>query len=44
MMYDGKVLFTQKPNFYGMAFDGGPEVESIGKARYWTGTIDLNKL
>jgi hypothetical protein len=44
ILYDGKVLFTQKQNFYGMAFDGGPEVESIGKARYWTDTIDLNKL
>lgn len=43
MFYNGKLLFQQKPNFYGMAFDGGPEVESIGKARYWRETIDLNK-
>jgi hypothetical protein len=43
MLYDGKLLFFQKPNFYGMAFDGGPDVESIGKARYWRDIIDLNK-
>jgi hypothetical protein len=43
MFYDGKLLFSQKPNFYGMAFDGGPEVESIGKVRYWRDSIDLNK-
>ena len=43
MFYGGKLLFKQKSNFYGMPFDGGPEVESISKARYWRDTIDLNK-
>lgn len=40
--YEGRVLFQQKQNFYGLAFDGSPDVESIGKARYWRDTIDLN--
>jgi hypothetical protein len=43
MMYADRVLFQQKKNFYGLAFDDSQDVESVGKARYWRDTIELNK-
>ncbi|MBT3242518.1 MAG: hypothetical protein HN352_05170 [Bacteroidetes bacterium] len=34
-IYKGKELFSQKPNYFGLAFDGSGDVSGISKARYW---------
>jgi hypothetical protein len=41
ILYGGKLLFEQKPAYFGLAFDGSPDVQGIGKARYWRETIML---
>ena len=41
MFYDGKLLFEQKPAYFGLPFDGSPDVLGIGKARYWREKITL---
>jgi hypothetical protein len=41
ILYEGKLLFEQKPAYFGLAFDGSPDVQGIGKARYWRETIML---
>jgi hypothetical protein len=42
--YLGKKIFEQKKGFYGLNYDGGPDMESTGKVRYRRESIDLNKL
>jgi hypothetical protein len=42
LLFDGRLLYDQKKNFYGLAYDGSPDVESIGKVRYWRDNIELN--
>jgi len=34
-IYDGKELFSQKPSFFGLAFDGSSDQSGVGKVRYW---------
>ena len=41
ILYGGKLLFEQKPSYFGLAFDGSPDVEGVGKARYWRETVTL---
>jgi hypothetical protein len=41
ILYGGKLLFEQKPSYFGLAFDGSPDVQGVGKARYWRETITL---
>jgi len=43
MIYDGKTLFEQKPTYFGLPFDGSPDVQGVGKARYWRATVELNR-
>ena len=33
--YKNQVLFEQKPNYFGLAFDGKGDVSGVSKARYW---------
>jgi len=40
-IYQGEVLFDQAQGFFGLAFDGSPDVSGAGKARYWRGRIEL---
>lgn len=40
-IYDGQVLFSQKPSQFGLAFDGSSSEYGIGKARYWRDEVDL---
>ncbi|MFN8241967.1 MAG: hypothetical protein U0X39_14600, partial [Bacteroidales bacterium] len=42
MFYENRLLFDQKPNYYGLPFDGSPDVQGVGKARYWSAEIELN--
>lgn len=42
-VYGDQVLFAQKPNFYGLAFDGSSDEEGIGKVRYRRDTIRLKR-
>lgn len=39
--YMDKVLIEQKPNYFGLAFDGSSDESGIGKARYWRDEIQL---
>ncbi|MCK5821298.1 MAG: hypothetical protein KAH17_05415 [Bacteroidales bacterium] len=39
-IYKGEVLFSQKPNYFGLAFDGSGDVTGISKARYWRRSIN----
>ena len=41
ILYDGKVLFEQKPSYFGLAFDGSPDVYGVGKVRYWSETVKI---
>jgi hypothetical protein len=41
ILYGGKLLFEQKPSYFGLAFDGSPDVQGVGKARYWRETVML---
>lgn len=41
MIYDGLLLFEQKPAYFGLPFDGSPDVLGVGKARYWRETVSL---
>lgn len=41
ILYGGKLLFEQKPAYFGLAFDGSPDVQGVGKARYWRETVPL---
>jgi hypothetical protein len=41
ILFDGKLLFEQKPAYFGLAFDGSPDVQGVGKARYLRETIML---
>jgi hypothetical protein len=41
IFFEGKLLFEQKPAFFGLAFDGSPDVLGEGKARYWRETVSL---
>ncbi len=34
-VYKGEIIFEQKPNFFGLAFDGSGSVTGVSKARYW---------
>lgn len=34
-VYKDEILFSQKPNYFGLAFDGSGDVSGISKARYW---------
>lgn len=34
-VYKGSTLFEQKPNYFGLAFDGKGNVSGVSKARYW---------
>jgi hypothetical protein len=43
MIYDGKTLFEQKPTYFGLPFDGSPDVQGVGKARYWRETVELKR-
>jgi hypothetical protein len=40
-VYDGEVLFSQKPSLFGLAFDGSSDQSGIGKARYWRDQVVL---
>ena len=40
-IYDGNLLFNQKPSYFGLAFDGSSDVSGVGKARYWRDEIVL---
>lgn len=40
-IYDGNLLFDQKPSYFGLAFDGSSDVSGVGKARYWRDEIVL---
>jgi hypothetical protein len=42
-VHDGRVLYSQPPSFFGLAFDGSPDAAGIGKARYWRDTVSLNE-
>ncbi|UCG27720.1 MAG: hypothetical protein JSV24_12240 [Bacteroidales bacterium] len=39
--YDGKLLFDQKPGYFGLAFDGSSDVSGVGKARYWRDEVKI---
>lgn len=39
--YKDTALFEQLPSYFGLAFDGSPENEGVGKARYWRDEIML---
>ena len=41
IFYGGRLLFEQKPSYFGLAFDGSPDVLGVGKARYWRENIIL---
>lgn len=41
ILYSGRLLFEQKPSYFGLAFDGSPDVQGVGKARYWRDTVTL---
>lgn len=41
ILYGGMLLFEQKPSYFGLAFDGSPDVQGVGKARYWRETVTL---
>lgn len=41
ILYGGRLLFEQKQNYFGLPFDGSPDVQGVGKARYWRETVDL---
>ena len=34
-IYKSEIIFEQKPNYFGLAFDGEGNVTGISKARYW---------
>ena len=39
-VYKQQELFSQKPNYFGLAFDGSGDVTGISKARYWRKEIE----
>lgn len=39
--YNDQILFDQGPSMFGLAFDGSPDREGIGKVRYWRDEIEL---
>ena len=39
IFYGGNLLFEQKPSWFGLAFDGSPDVQGVGKVRYWRETV-----
>jgi hypothetical protein len=41
ILYSGNLLFEQKPNYFGLAYDGSAEVEGVGKARFWRDTVTI---
>jgi hypothetical protein len=41
ILYGGKLLFEQKQSYFGLAFDGSPDVQGVGKARYWRETVTI---
>ncbi|MFB0566056.1 MAG: hypothetical protein ACETWK_10325 [Candidatus Aminicenantaceae bacterium] len=42
-MIGEKILFEAKPSAFGLAFDGSPDKRGIGKLRYWSEEVDINK-
>ncbi len=39
--WGGQVLFDQAPSMFGLAFDGSPDKQGIGKVRYWRDETEL---
>jgi len=39
--YGEQILFDQGPSMFGLAFDGSPDKEGVGKVRYWRDTVEL---
>jgi len=42
-LFKDKVLVEAKPSYFGLAFDGNPETEGIGKLRYWRDEVIVRK-
>jgi len=40
-LFKGKTLVEGKPWLSGLAFDGSPDTQEIGKLRYWRDTVNL---
>ncbi|NOZ61220.1 MAG: hypothetical protein GXO74_06025 [Calditrichaeota bacterium] len=41
--YGKRILFSQKPALYGLAFDGAPDKPGVGKVRYWRDSVEIRR-